>query len=165
MSGYLLLPVPMALIWLGITSHLSLEGFLIGYLVSLTIILLVRPRAFRVSLPRLPGQMLALFIYIGVLFRDIFLSGIDVARRVLSPRMPLKLGVVAVPTQDPDRSAVIAALSANVISLTPGELVVELEDQTVMYVHCLDVEATAARARQVQARRLSLLQQIRGASQ
>jgi multicomponent Na+:H+ antiporter subunit E len=163
--GYLLLAFTMALIWLGITNRPTPGNFLVGYLVSLGIVVLMRPQPFRVSWKRLPSQLLALLIYLGMLFRDIFLSGIDVARRVLSPRMPLKLGVVAVPTQDPDRSLIVAALSANVISLTPGELVVELGEPDIMYVHSLDVEATAARADSVQARRLALLRQIRGLPQ
>lgn len=162
MASYLLLALPLALVWVGITSRATLEGLLIGYVLSLGALALLRPRTFRVNWARLPGQLLALVIYVAALFRDIFLSGVDVARRVLSPDMRLKPGIIAVPTQDPDASLTVAALSADSITLTPGELVVEIENNQVMYVHCLDVEASAAEFDRVQARRLALLRRIIG---
>jgi len=162
MASYLLLALPLALVWVGITNRATLASLLVGYVLSLGALALLRPRPFRVNWGRLPGQLLALVIYVAVLFRDIFLSGVDVARRVLSPDMRLKPGILAVSTQDPEASLAVAALSADVISLTPGELVVEIENNQVMYVHCLDVEATAAHADRVQARRLALLRRIIG---
>ena len=35
------------------------------------------------------------------------------------------------------------ALSAHAVSLTPGELVVEIDDEGVMYTHCLDASRAA----------------------
>lgn len=162
MASYLLLALPLALVWVGITSRATLASLLIGYVLSLGALALLRPRPFRARWARLPRQLLALVIYVAALFRDILLSGVDVARRVLSPDMRLKPGIVAVPTQDPEANLTVAALSADSITLTPGELVVEIENNQVMYVHCLDVEASAAEFDRVQARRLALLRRIIG---
>jgi multisubunit Na+/H+ antiporter MnhE subunit len=164
MLFYMLLAVPMALIWVGITDRIMLDGVLVGYGLSLGVLVLLRPRRRKVNWRRLPDQLVALAIYIVELFRDIVLSGLDVARRVLSPDMRLKPGIIAVSTQDPLESSMIAALSADVITLTPGELVVELEDNRVLYVHCLDVEATTATIDAEQARRIQLFGRIIGRS-
>jgi multicomponent Na+:H+ antiporter subunit E len=162
MRIFFVFALPMAIVWMGITNQISIENFIVGYVLGFFAIMLTQPRTMRVSGGRLPGQTLALVIYISLLFRDIFLSGIDVARRVLSPGLPVNPGVVAVPTQDPRRSHTITALSAIVITLTPGELVVEIKDQKTMYVHSLDVDLTATTGEQVQARRLKLLNRILG---
>lgn len=162
MTTSLLLALPLALVWMGLTSQINFEGFIVGFVLSLTIIALFHPPRVSVQGGRLPGQIRALLLYILFLFRDIFLSGIDVARRVLSPTMPLKLGVIAVSTQDETKNPVIAALSADVITLTPGELVIEIEDNHIMYVHSLDVDLTANQGNEVQAKRLRLLRQIVG---
>jgi multicomponent Na+:H+ antiporter subunit E len=154
--------LPMTLIWVLINGRVTLEILVIGFVASAALVFLLRPARFTVKWQHVPDQMFALVLYILCLFRDIFLSGIDVARRVLSPDMRLKPGIIAVSSQDPQRSPVLLALSADYISLTPGELVVEVEEDHMMYVHCLDVEASAAIAEKAQAQRLGLLERILG---
>ena len=159
---YMLIAIPLALFWMGITNQLTLESFFVGYVLSISGLMLFRPKPPSVYWRKLPGQLAALLVFIVVLYRDILLSGIDLARRVLSSDMRLKLGIIAVPTQDPQKSQIVAALSADVVTLTPGELVVEIEDNHVMYVHCLDIEDAESHATAVQAKRLQLLQRILG---
>jgi multisubunit Na+/H+ antiporter MnhE subunit len=67
---------------------------------------------------------------------------------------------VAISTKDAKHDPLILALSANYISLTPGELVVAVRDDHMMYVHCLDVDASAAVMEAAQAKRLGLLRRI-----
>lgn len=153
----------MGAVWMLITGRVSLESFAVGAVVGFAITLL-SPERLTFRLNRLPGQMIAFVIYLLVLARDILLSGVDVARRVLSPTMPLNLGIIAVDTGDESNSALIAALSADVITLTPGELVVEVENKRVMYVHCLDVETSAKHVQAQQAVRLQLFKRILGRS-
>lgn len=162
MGLILVIALGLALIWMLLTSQVSLPGFIIGFSLSLAVLLLFRPIQGRVSWRRLPGQLLALLYYLAVLYRDIFLSGLDTARRALSPDMRLNPGIVQVPVQDPERSSLIAALSADAISLTPGELVIEIEENAVMHIHSLDVERTAAHASVEQAERLRILKRILG---
>jgi multicomponent Na+:H+ antiporter subunit E len=93
---------------------------------------------------------------------DIWLSSVDVARRVLNPDMPLNPGILRVDTQDEDESDITAAFSAHGITITPGELVVDFDGSLTMYVHCLDMEESAKHAVAAQARRLKLLRRIIG---
>jgi multicomponent Na+:H+ antiporter subunit E len=149
-------------VWMVITNRLTLESFVIGFLAGLAVTLLFKTQGMQISARQLPQQVYALLIYTLILLRDIVLSGLDVTRRVLSPEMPLKPGVIAVDTQDDSRSPLIAALSADVITLTPGELVVEVEDNHILYVHCLDVEASSKNVDRQQALRLKLFKRILG---
>jgi multisubunit Na+/H+ antiporter MnhE subunit len=112
----------------------------------------------------LPDQLLTSVIYVVVLYRGSILSGLDLARRLLSRDMRLKPGIIAIPTLDPHNSQIIAALSAADVTLTPGELVIEFENNTILYVHCLDVEAMAQHANRAQMRRVRLLRRILGRS-
>jgi multicomponent Na+:H+ antiporter subunit E len=160
MKQLLILAFPFAVMWVFVTDRLTLDGFLIGYVLSIAILLALGGQHVKVSLRRLPRQCFALLIYTLLLSRDIFLSAFDVARRVLAPRIPLATGIVLVPTQDDD--AVIAALSAHSITITPGELVVDFKGTENMYVHCLDVYASAAKLNSAQAQRVALFRRILG---
>ena len=63
-----------------------------------------------------------------------------------------------------DENDVIAAFSAHGITITPGELVVDFDGARTMFVHCLDVEASAQSAPAAQAKRLQLLRRILGSA-
>ncbi len=157
--------LPLSLIWMLLTVQVNWEGFVVGYGISLIILYLLRPEKRHLNWRRLPDQILALLAYLIILYWDIFLSGLDIARRVLSPDMQLNPGVVAVPLQDPENNALITALSADAISLTPGELVIEIEDNSILYVHTLNVDETVLHAASKQAERLQLLNRILGRNQ
>jgi multicomponent Na+:H+ antiporter subunit E len=157
----LLYAVGLSLAWIAITGTASVEALIVGMVVGVGVLVL-RPQPIRLQARRVPGQVIALLRYMLALLRDIVLSGLDVARRVLSPDMRLKPGIIAVSTQDPERDPTVLALSANYISLTPGELVVEVREDHLMYVHCLNVDESAARADAQQARRLAILKRLQG---
>jgi multicomponent Na+:H+ antiporter subunit E len=161
--AYLVPASVFAVVWMMITNRLSLENFLVGLVIGFGVALL-SPQRFTVHWRQLPRQLSALLVYTLILARDITLSGLDVAWRVLSPSMRLNPGIIAVDTQDEQHSPLVAALSADVITLTPGELVVEVEDNHLLYVHCLDVNTSLHRADQQQAQRLKLFKRVLGRS-
>lgn len=70
-------------------------------------------------------------------FRQSVVAGIDVARRALDPRLPLRPGFVSFSTrlpEGPGRSAF-----ASLMSLLPGSLPVGDDDSAGMLIHCLDI--------------------------
>ena len=164
MLATLLLAVPLAGIWMIVTSNLSLESFFVGAVLGLAIQLLLRTERKTVEVKRLPDQLMALVVYVVTLARDVILCSIGVARLVLSPNMPINPGILAVPTQDAHENDAIAAFSAHGITLTPGELVMDFEGGHTMFVHCLDVHASAQSAPDQQTARLKLLRRIMGAA-
>ncbi len=158
----LVLAVPMAIVWMIVTSSLSAGSFLVGLLASAAILVLLRANQVTIDRRRLPDQVAALVIYSVTLARDIWMSSVDVAKRVLNPNLPLQPGILRVYTQDKDESDFTAAFSAHGITITPGELVVDFDGSHTMYVHCLDVEASAQNAVSAQTKRLKLLRRIMG---
>jgi len=165
--------IPLAITWMALTTRITLESFLVGLLISFIVLLLVSPGAAtgkRRTLRDLRpwDRFSAAIVYIPMLFRDIYLSAMDVARRILDPKLPMNPGIIAVPTafepgpEDQPLGDLIAAASAHGITITPGELVIGFDGNTLMYVHCLDVEASSANAIANQAKRLALLKRIFG---
>jgi len=63
-------------------------------------------------------------------------AGVDVARRTLDPRLPLRLGFVAYPERF--RSGPARNAFASYTSLLPGTLSVEDDGETLL-CHCLDI--------------------------
>jgi multicomponent Na+:H+ antiporter subunit E len=160
MGFYLLMALPLALGWMVVTTQFNPGGLLIGYVLSLLALLFIRPPVERIAWGRLPAQVVALVVYILTLFRDIFLSSIYVVRLALASRLDLNPGIMRVPTQDRAQRETTAALSAHNITITPGELVVEFEENHAMLVHTLDVTTSSAKADANQARRLRMLERM-----
>lgn len=157
-----LFAIPMAVVWMIVTSSLTPGSFLVGFALGFAILFMLKVENLQVNYRRLPDQIIAFGIYTVTLLRDIWNCSVDVAKRVLNPNMPLNPGIIRVPTQDPDESDFTAAFSAHGITITPGELVVDFDGSHTMYVHCLDVEASSAGATAAQAKRLKLLRRIIG---
>ena len=77
------------------------------------------------------------FIYIPVFIWKLILANLDVARRVLSPKIPLNPGIVKVKT---DLKGDLGKLTlANSITLTPGTLSIDVEEDYI-FVHAIDVK-------------------------
>jgi multicomponent Na+:H+ antiporter subunit E len=158
---YMLIPLPMAAIWVILTDQLSLISLVIGYIIGVGItVLLSQGKHVDIQPAKLPGEIGALVTYSFTLGRDILLSGIDVALRVIGVR-PTRTGIIAVSVQDD--SEIIAGLSAHSITITPGELVVDFDEpRRIMYVHCLDVEMSEPKLDSDQAERLDNFKRILG---
>ncbi len=146
---FVLFPLPLAFLWILLTGRVSVDSFLVGYVLSLFLSAVVAQDT-KVNLhpARFPGQAFALCIYVILLFRDIFLSSIDVMLRILGFK-PLRTGIIAVlidrdeniTNEDSESLDILGGLSAHSITITPGELVVDFSpDRKVMYVHCLDID-------------------------
>jgi multicomponent Na+:H+ antiporter subunit E len=75
-------------------------------------------------------------------FRQSFVSGVDVARRALTPNMRLEPGFVACPLRLPagNKRSAFCALS----SLMPGTLPTGTDEQGALLVHCLDMRQPIA---------------------
>jgi multicomponent Na+:H+ antiporter subunit E len=90
---------------------------------------LLPPRASRVS-PRAVVQVVLRFLYESVV------GGVDVARRALDPRLPLRPGLVTYPTGLPPGPG--RSVFATLTSLLPGTVLAG-EDKELLVYHCLDV--------------------------
>jgi multicomponent Na+:H+ antiporter subunit E len=129
MIYYLRAILMLTAVYLALTSNLAWNNILVGLLLSVGVIYLVRPQLQSTSIRGIIPATINLIRYIVILVIDMVLSGIQVAIIVLSPTMPIRQGIIAIHSNC--TSEVGTALSAHAITLTPGELVVEIDDDGV----------------------------------
>ncbi len=146
------------LIYLAITANLEPANLVVGLLVGVAIALILRPVSQPLSPRRLPAALFNLARYAVWLGIDIIRNGIRVARIVLDPKLPIRPGIIAI--QAGMKSELGVALSAHAITVTPGEQVVEIGEDGVMYTHCLDVVSSAEGAEEAQRKRRAMLESI-----
>jgi len=110
----------------------------IGALLSLGISLIFCSRCDVFSELKLtPAALIYTFIYIIVFLYELIKSNLDVARRVITPALPIKPGIVEVKTRL--RSKMGRMILANSITLTPGTLTIDMVEDT-LYIHWIDVK-------------------------
>lgn len=173
MKFTLLMSIPMAILWMIYAHQFSFEELIVGYIFGFAILYLIELNITfeedddNIKLRKIPSQLIALVWYIIRLSIDVILSGIDVAKRVIQPSLPISPGIHTISTQDPKNNDLVSALSAHSITITPGELVIDYETdengQTLMLVHCLDKEqSNIEKLNTDQTNRLKLIRQILG---
>jgi multicomponent Na+:H+ antiporter subunit E len=155
---YLKFIIPLLILYLVMTTNLEFSNVITGAVIATGITLLLRPTARSFDIRRWPGALWAAAQYIVILIIDVIKSGVTVARIVLTPSLPINPGIVAIPSLC--ESELATALSAHAISITPGEVVIELDDQGVMYTHCLDATLADEYLEEAQRLRRELLQKI-----
>ncbi|MCF6325798.1 MAG: Na+/H+ antiporter subunit E [Devosiaceae bacterium] len=131
------LAIVLAIIWAAITGNFSAPNLLLGGSVAILALLLIRkefaPPVYLQKIKR-SISLAGLFLY------ELALSAYRVSVLILSPNMKSKLkpGIIAFPLSV--TSDVEITLLANLITLTPGTLSVDVsEDRKFLYVHALSV--------------------------
>jgi multicomponent Na+:H+ antiporter subunit E len=78
--------------------------------------------------------------YLPKFIWECFKANIDVAYRVMHPKLPIKPGIVKVKTKLKSDTAL--TFLANSITLTPGTLCVDIDRKnSILYIHWIDVTA------------------------
>lgn len=145
-------------IYLALTGNLEPGNIVLGALVATAATVLLRPQPSRMELRRLPAATWAVVRYIAILAADVVKSGVGVARIVLDPKLPIQPGIIAIETGCEGELG--TALSAHALSITPGELVIGISKDGILYTHCLDATHSAEYAAEAQAMRRDLLSKI-----
>ncbi len=132
--------VLLALAWALVTGSFTLLNLVFGFLVGLLALVLIGDLVGPVTWVR----RVRLGLCLALLFlRELVKSAWRVAVLVLTPKLDLKPGIIAVPLTVTSDFEI--TLLANLVTLTPGTLSVDVsEDRRTLYVHCLDVPDTAA---------------------
>ena len=162
----MLLALPLAFGWTIYTAQPTPGNFLLGYFFSVVVVVGTGLRGDSLRLRNAPKQIYNLVAYVLFLAFEVLVAGVKVARVVLTPRMPINPGFTDLNTYDKSRDALISAVSAHGITITPGELVVDFKETSdegvVMIVHSLNIDTSAQSLERDQQTRLKRIRGILG---
>ncbi|QLF94803.1 Na+/H+ antiporter subunit E [Pseudomonas sp. ABC1] len=130
------LTVLLAVVWLLLVNHPGLGDLLLGLLLGWLVPLLTRNFLLDVPPVRKPVK---LCLFVLMVFYDIVVANLHMARLVLGPRKNLNPAFVAVPMALED--GFLLSVLASIISLTPGTVSAGLSpDHRTLLLHGLDVK-------------------------
>ncbi len=136
---YLTLFICMFLLWLLLTFNLETPNIIVGLIASL-ITTLVFGKHFLKGWKKFfqPRRYFWIIIYLFIFTWECIKANFDVAYRVLSPRMPIKPGIVKVKSSL--KTEIGKTFLANSITMTPGTITVDvIEDD--FYIHWIYVSS------------------------
>ncbi|MCG7600664.1 Na+/H+ antiporter subunit E [Halomonas sp. McH1-25] len=147
----------LALSWVVLTGDFDglnlLAGLIFGYLV----LALIEPQV-----PMIKGyarRLPHLLMFVGFFLAELFKANLRVAFDIVTPPWHMRPGVIAVPLEA--KTDIEIALVANLISLTPGTLSLDVsDDKRMLYIHAMfldDEEALREGLREMELRALAML--------
>jgi multicomponent Na+:H+ antiporter subunit E len=148
-----LLNIFLALGFSAVVGQLNLSGFLAGFIVGYIALWLTKPLYGKTRyFERLP-RALALIVFFG---KELLVSNLKVLWDVITPQHISRPGIIGIPLDA--RTDAEIMLVANLISLTPGTLSLDLsEDRRVLYIHVMfldDIDSTRQQIKQGLERRV-----------
>ncbi|MBN1467075.1 Na+/H+ antiporter subunit E [candidate division KSB1 bacterium] len=127
------------IIWLALTSNLHWQELSVGILIALILASYLHKNYTELGLPPVTFKRIAYtLIYVVVLFKEIVIANIDVAYRVIHPKMPIKPGIVVIKTGL--KHDLAKMILANSITLTPGTFTLDILDDKLL-IHWINVQA------------------------
>ncbi|EMV3065269.1 Na+/H+ antiporter subunit E [Staphylococcus pseudintermedius] len=124
----------LAIFWLFVSDSYTMNAFVLGYLFALLLVFLMRKL--------LPGRFYVITLYkviklVFVFLLELIKANIDVLRIILQPRIKDESAFFVYET-DLEHPWQVALLS-NLITLTPGTVVIGVnDDMKRLYIHCLN---------------------------
>jgi multisubunit Na+/H+ antiporter MnhE subunit len=142
---FLLTNLVFTLIWGAISASFTPANLLLGFAAGALSLWLIRRELRPVAYPLRPLRLLLLAL---LFFKELAISATKVAILVLRSNMALKPGIFAYPLAL--RSDFEITLLANLITLTPGTLSVDVtEDRRALLVHAIDCPDPDAARREI----------------
>lgn len=131
--------IVLMIIWILINNTFKLEIIAVGVVLSLVIAIIFGRRTdvlneFKFT----PAAFFYTIVYLVVFFIELVKSNIHVALIVLKPSLPINPGIVK--TKTVLKSKMARMILTNSITLTPGTLTVDIDDD-ILYIHWINVES------------------------
>jgi multicomponent Na+:H+ antiporter subunit E len=158
MTRYLRWVFPLTLLYIALTTNFEPRNWVLGGLLAVGITALLRPDPAPIQWRNLPTALLAMAQFLLTLIWSLLVSSLSITRLILQREMPLQQGVFALPSGS--SSPLVTWLSAHAITLTPGELVLEMDEENTLYVHSLNMDRAVVQEPIAQARRVQQLEKI-----
>lgn len=136
MSRRLLMNFLLALAWMALTGTFTFSNFLFGFFLGFVIMFFQsRKPASRKYFTRLPKAIAFVFFFLYELIK----ANLQVAYDVVTPTFYMRPGIVAIPLDA--KTDLEITMLANLISLTPGTLSLDVsDDKKVLYVHAMYIK-------------------------
>ena len=126
------------LVWMALTGTFTLENYIIGFLLSSTVLWVTFPRQeviILLYLIRLFRWLAFILFFVG----NLVMASLRVVHDILTPRHHMHPAIIAIPLDL--RKDLEILLLANLITLTPGTLTLEVSPgKDLLYIHAMYVE-------------------------
>lgn len=131
----LFLNIILMLVWTALTGSYSFINFGFGFVLSFILMWVINiggdDNKYFTTIPKL-------LIFILYFIKELVKANLEVAYEVMTPKLNMKPGIVGVPLAASTDLEI--TLLANLITLTPGTLSVDVsDDRKVLYVHAMYV--------------------------
>lgn len=136
----------LALIWSGLFGSMDFATFVSGYAVSYLFMALI----YRASdpVPAYFSRPWKIACFAVFYLKELIVSNLVVALSIISPRLDIKPGVIAMPLQA--RTDIEITLLANLITMTPGTLSLDVSaDRSTLFVHAMNIDDAEQLKRQL----------------
>ena len=133
MQNRFLMNILLALVWMALTGQFDFVNFVFGFVVSFFALLVIargnRERGYFYRLPKIIG-------FFFFFLKELVKANLEVAYDVITPKFYMKPGIVKIELDA--QSDLEITLLANLITLTPGTLSLDVsDDKKVLYVHAM----------------------------
>ena len=131
MQKRFLLNVMLTLVWIALTGSFSFINFFIGFILSFFILWIISRNSADRRYYTIAFKVIGFFFYF---LYEMLKANFQVAYEVMTSNLHMKPGIVKLELEA--RSDLEITLLANLVSLTPGTLVIDVsDDRKVMYIH------------------------------
>lgn len=137
-KSFFIITIVLFSVWVLLNNSYEPVLLIIGAVVSILVALIFCTQCSVFSQIKLtPKSLFYSIAYLFVFIIELIKSNLDVAIRVISPKLPINPGIVKVKTVL--NTELGRMILANSITLTPGTLSVDIRDEFI-YVHWINVE-------------------------
>ncbi|MCE9665362.1 Na+/H+ antiporter subunit E [Halomonas sp. M5N1S17] len=146
----------LALAWVILSGDFSGPNLVIGLVFGYITLVLIEPQV--PALKGYPGRIPRILRFLGFFIKELVQANLRVGFDILTPPWHMKPGVIAMPLEA--RTELEITMVANLISLTPGTLSLDVsDDRKVLYIHAMfldDEEELRRNLKEMECRALEL---------
>jgi multicomponent Na+:H+ antiporter subunit E len=146
----------LALAWVVLSGDFTGLNLVVGLMFGYIALLLIEPQV--EALQGYPARIPRILGFIGFFIKELLMANLKVAFDILTPPWHMKPGVIAMPLEA--RTELEITMVANLISLTPGTLSLDVsDDRKVLYIHAMfldDEEELRRNLKEMEYRALEL---------
>ncbi|WP_316858081.1 Na+/H+ antiporter subunit E [uncultured Cohaesibacter sp.] len=136
MKNLFLVNILLALAWAAVSGSFTVPNLLFGFVLGMVVLFIIREQVGTLSYLSKVRRFVSLVLLFLV---ELAKSAFKVAMLAISPKLDLKPGIFAYELKT-DRDGEITLL-ANLITLTPGTLSVDVaDDKKYLYVHAVTID-------------------------